>query len=182
MHRILPSKQPHNTDEVHHDKVNKEWSSVTVIAYLNDVEEGGETIWPCAGAVGERRAAQHCTKAFDAGTRWFDGQQTVVRGVMGQQRAHTAAHASLTELLALTHDGCVDNAAWNASNTTTRPPRSGFVKARAHKGDAVVFWHNTLNGTPDALAWHTGCRVRQGVKWTLQKFKELPLEYRGSSP
>ena len=41
-----------------------------------------------------------------------------------------------------------------------------------------MFWHDLVNGTGDPFAWHTGCGVRHGTKWTLQKFKETPRVFR----
>ena len=38
----------------------------------------------------------------------------------------------------------------------------------------MVFYHDLSTGEGDPLAWHAGCAVAEGVKWTLQKFKETP--------
>jgi hypothetical protein len=52
------------------------------------------------------------------------------------------------------------------------------VRTQAVKGDAVVFFHNHPNGAPDPLAWHAGCLPLSGDKWTMQKFKEMPMFFR----
>ena len=49
VHRILPSTSPYNMKDFHHDKVNKPYTSVTVLVYLSDVEIGGGTAFPCIG-------------------------------------------------------------------------------------------------------------------------------------
>ena len=41
VHRIRPGDKDPN---IHHDKANKEYSAVTLIGYLSDVEEGGHTM------------------------------------------------------------------------------------------------------------------------------------------
>ena len=47
------------------------------------------------------------------------------------------------------------------------------------KGAACVFWTMDAQGV-DASSWHDGARVLHGAggKWIMQKFKELPVEFR----
>ena len=68
---------PRKVTSIHHDKVQKEHSTATVLVYLNDVSEGGGTIFPC-GSIPPR--APHdgvvsgaCSEAFKEGARWYDG-------------------------------------------------------------------------------------------------------------
>jgi len=37
-----------------------------------------------------------------------------------------------------------------------------------------MFPSRFLDGHPDPAMWHGACRVTQGAKFTLQKFKEIP--------
>jgi prolyl 4-hydroxylase len=170
IHRILPSKEEFNLDEIHHDKVSKEFSSVTILTYLSDVDEGGETIWPCTGKTDKGESvSSSCKTAFDGGARWFNGEKTVVKGVNGQQKKPTPMHADLNAIRDSTHAACGARADGFKDMTHVQPKR----------GSAAVFFHNDGNGQGDAMAWHTGCRVRKGTKWTMQKFKELPQDWRG---
>ena len=34
----------------------------------------------------------------------------------------------------------------------------------------------------DPISWHTGCKVYKGVKWTMQKFAEVPMPFRKQPP
>ena len=54
------------------------------------------------------------------------------------------------------------------------------VHVRPQRGAACVFWTMDETGV-DAASWHNGARVRHraGGKWIVQKFKELPREWRG---
>jgi hypothetical protein len=55
-----------------------------------------------------------------------------------------------------------------------RPP----VRTTPTKGDAVVFFHNHPNGEADPYVWHAGCLPISNDKWTMQKFKEMPMSFR----
>jgi hypothetical protein len=159
-------------DGVHHDKVQKEFSSATMIIYLNDVDEGGGTVWPCLSNLRAPRpqTSTHCEDAFSAGGRWFDGAQAVVRGHYQKHRVAGALHEHLRTLLLATHAGCM------------RMPPSWVTRAAVRttprKGRAVVFFHHRADLSPEPLTWHAGCLPLSGDKWTLQKFKELPRKYR----
>lgn len=168
IHRILKSDAEDGIDEIHHDKVSKEYSSVTVLTYLSEVEKGGETIWPCPATVGGTPLASSCEKAFNVGARWFNGEKTVIKGKMGHQTIKTAAHDDLTRIRDSTSRVCKGES----------DDGEGFVIVGPKKGSAVVFFHDHTNAEPDPLAWHTGCRVRSGIKWTMQKFKEMPQGWR----
>ena len=174
---------------VHHDKVQKEYSSVTVLAYLADVDVGGGTVWPClmrydntsgtapAPASHHAQPAAACDAAFAMRGRWFDGTEAVAYQRFQKHRAAPALHAALQDVLLASHYGCLFDGSPEA------PPQpawiaTGALRTTARKGDAIVFFHDHMDLTGDAQAWHAGCVPRSGDKWTMQKFKELPVKYR----
>ncbi len=108
----------------------------------------------------------------------------------------------LALLLKRSHDVCKGD----VPNNEPSAGITGGVKVVPRKGTAILFHHDQLNGLVisglharclqsglahlfaiflnriyqgDPFAWHTGCKVRGGVKWTLQKFKETPMDMRG---
>jgi hypothetical protein len=103
---------------VHHDKVQKEYSSVTVIVYLNDVDVGGGTVWPCPltydlsdktnGAL--KQPAEYCTTAFNANARWYDGQHTVAYKRYSKHDSDPELQSQLREVLLAAHIGCLETA------------------------------------------------------------------------
>lgn len=60
------------------------------------------------------------------------------------------------------------------------------VTARAQvaprQGSALLFWTRKADFAIDPLSFHGGRSVKDGLKFTLQKFKELPEEKRKSKP
>ena len=162
-----------NIHSVHHDKVQKEFSSATVIIYLNDVEIGGGTVWPCLSSFrNETQTSYYCEDVFKKGARWFDGDKTVVANKYQKHRVEEPLHSNLKELLLSAHVGCVDDV--STLEWVERPP----VRTVARKGTAVLFRHNQQDLSPEYQMWHAGCFPRSGDKWTLQKFKELNKRYR----
>jgi len=158
---------------VHHDKVQKEHSAATVLVYLRDVHEGGGTVWPCRGAGPDGKTpARPCQTAFQHGARWFDGKDTTVKGHMAKIKDPTSVHGELTDILWAAHDACDANSFDGWKN----PP----VRTEAKAGAAAVFFHNHPNGAPDPWAWHAGCAPLSNDKWTMQKFKEMPMPLRTS--
>ena len=160
---------------VHHDKVQKEFSSVTVIVYLNSVEKGGGTVWPCLSkhSSGHSHPSRDCEAAFSAGARWFDGDKTVMKGIYHKHRVAAPLHSRLQSILLSAHVGCIPNLS-DQPNWIEKPA----IRTIAKKGTAVVFYHNRQDLTPEPLTWHAGCQPLSGDKWTLQKFKELNKRFR----
>lgn len=192
IHRILESSlTSRNINELHHDKANKEFTSVTVLIYLDEVEGGGETIWPCnshdSSGVSFR---QTCETVFNEGVRWHNGQRTVTTQAqhwVGQEgSSDSSTHGIEEQLAAMLQRGSDMCASREEAGASASGPREdwrgggvqGGLRVVPRKGSAVLFHHDQLNGKGDPWAWHTGCEVRAGTKWTLQKFKETPLEYR----
>jgi hypothetical protein len=154
---------------VHHDKVQKEDSSSTVIIYLNDVQLGGGTVFPCTYNSKASKGG-HCNAAFKTGGRWYDGDKAVVKGIYQKHKpTNKVMTESLDEILLGAHNGCLPDA--NVSSTSV-------VRSVPMTGTAVHFYHNRPDLTPEVQAWHAGCLPMSGYKWTLQKFKETPVKYR----
>jgi hypothetical protein len=171
---------------VHLDaRLGRPHSAVTVLVYLNDVAEGGGTIFPCANqpanAVGDKVRRKY-VEAFERGQDYLH---------LGSPQCTDADRELLTM----------------AERAARRCGGSGGLLTSPQRGAAAVFWTLTPCGqvgpamgpstgpstgpammSPwsrwqrDPLAWHGGLRVREGGngKWILQKFKELPVEFRGS--
>lgn len=186
-------------DNVHHDKVNKEFTTATVIVYLEDVEQGGHTVWPCMGTTeAGYDVSRVCSKAYNRGARWHNTTRTVMLDGPPKVKDTPTWHndglgGTLDNLWRITNGACLhDNV-------------EGAIRVAPRKGAAVVFHHDLLNGHGgDALAWHTGCFVVNGelrhaklrdllrslvdhptplppgTKWSMQKFKELPKSVRGA--
>lgn len=161
---------------VHHDKVQKEYSSSTVIIYLSDVSVGGGTVYPCLS----RRVNQtinYCSYSFNHNARWYDGDEAVT---IDQYKKHqiiddNELKTSLNDLLVSTHYGCLDEELQPKDITRKA------LRTVASKGSAVIFYHNDQENVPEVDAWHAGCLPISDDKWTLQKFKELPKKYRRSN-
>ena len=182
---------PRKVTSIHHDKVQKEHSTATVLVYLNDVSEGGGTIFPC-GSIPPR--APHdgvvsgaCSEAFKEGARWYDGSDTTVKGRPKKLTTPTPVDDELAEILWAAHLGCHATSAKNdmANSSEARGPADPFVDWKKKpvrtlpvKGTALVFFHTHPNGAPDPYAWHAGCVPLSNEKWTLQKFKEMPMQWR----
>jgi hypothetical protein len=219
---------PRKVTSIHHDKVQKEHSTATVLVYLNDVAEGGGTIFPCWSVpppplVGDEdepppppppqqqqqqqqpmSVNDACSEAFREGARWFDGSDTTVKGRPRKLTSPTPVDEELQTILWAAHLGCHepgdggsggsgaggkdatarqegsagkddgDNSATAAfAGWKRRPIRSVPVK-----GSALVFFHTHPNGDPDPFAWHAGCLPVSEEKWTMQKFKEMPMQWR----
>lgn len=132
--------------------------------------EGGETVWPCMGTLGDHNGmavARMCRKAFDGGARWHNRTKTVM--VSGEARWKPTGPATQAPSDPNWHTSnryawTLDNL-WDATNDACMGKVDGAVLTTPQKESAVVFHHDLLNGAGgDPLAWHTGCSVLRGEK------------------
>mmetsp|Transcript_30724 Transcript_30724/g.81723 ORF Transcript_30724/g.81723 Transcript_30724/m.81723 type:complete len:289 (+) Transcript_30724:543-1409(+) len=163
---------------IHHDKVQKEYSAATVLVYLTNSTVGGGTIWPCSAKLADGSTVrQECKEGFEANVRWFDGEKSTIKGVPKRVSVETEVHEEMSAVRQLAIDGCAatteEMGAWRNTPARTSGGDSGVTA-----GSAVVFFHNHPDGSPDPFAWHAGCPALSEDKWTMQKFKELPMAFR----
>eukprot|EP00929_Paragymnodinium_shiwhaense_P064857 TRINITY_DN32563_c0_g1_i1.p1 TRINITY_DN32563_c0_g1~~TRINITY_DN32563_c0_g1_i1.p1 ORF type:complete len:165 (-),score=38.74 TRINITY_DN32563_c0_g1_i1:76-570(-) len=137
-------------------RLGRPYSAATVLVYLNDIEFGGGTVFPCIGADADCKAAFE--KTFEQGLDFIDSAPKAERGL--REQGLLAAADTLAR--------CGDV--------------PGFV-TKPRRGSAIAFWtinpHGPLSEpwsawTREPLAWHGGVRVFPGGagKWVLQKFKD----------
>eukprot|EP00927_Polykrikos_kofoidii_P078935 TRINITY_DN75736_c0_g1_i1.p1 TRINITY_DN75736_c0_g1~~TRINITY_DN75736_c0_g1_i1.p1 ORF type:complete len:994 (+),score=124.70 TRINITY_DN75736_c0_g1_i1:60-3041(+) len=143
-------------------RLGRPFTAATVLVYLNDVEFGGGTVFPCVAQSSTVRDAY--AQAFVDGCEFLDGS--------------TREGSPRNEYL------------FSIAETVARGgAESGGLVTVPTRGTAVAFW--TINPRGSAAdpwaswerephAWHGGVRVSRGGrgKWLLQKFKELPMNLR----
>ena len=124
----------------------------TALTYLNDVKNGGSTVFPLCEEIQRRLAAQDIF--------------------------HTDAALDQSHSEALFDDGC--DVVQTASSLVDQG--RGRLRFQPSRGAMVLFWSLADTGKIDPLTYHGGARVLpcdhrdfwdQG-KWTLQCFKQLP--------
>lgn len=130
---------------------------VTVLVYLNDVagEHGGETCFPLAGASDAERAPAR------------------ELAVAGSHHTHDRPKeprlkAALGVMNALAERGARGE---------------GGIRVSPRRGSACVFYSIDRRGAVDADSFHFGASLTapSAGKWTLQFFKELPLDARSAA-
>lgn len=174
---------------LHHDLNQRGNRTASIIMYLTTEGEpwydglvrhegldGGETLFPCvrpwapadaleAPVVSDdlRASCERITESFDRGKRFL--------------------HHPLAEELAPTNDGSWfasppptshdPEAATTASDLCVASSAGAALRFAPRRGDALLFLSvHPESGEAFQQMWHAGCPVRQGHKWTLQKFKE----------
>ena len=115
-----------------------------------------------------------CATAYDAGARWFNGNRTVMANqvhfegaIKADAYAKGVVHDELVRIQNHTHALHTGRCAARdgGSESLGSEPLDAF-RVEPKKGSAIVFWHDLLNGTGDPFAWHAGCAVTRGTKWT----------------
>ena len=207
IHKIKPEPDINKKrlDNIHHDKANKPWTTVTVLMYLADTELGGETIFPCNL---NQSTSNLCRRSFNGRARWHNGKRTVVEGVIHYTGENNNGKKSKVEkemkkLRDITSDLCAETYTSLKDNnnddmnteqlaesvsqnveylSSVTKHGQGALKVKPKKGSAIMFWHDNVGfsglGVGDPLAWHTGCHPYTGTKWTMQKFSEVPMSTR----
>jgi prolyl 4-hydroxylase len=140
---------------VHLDTNKRPHRHVTVLVYLNDVAKGGETVFPLAGASASLRSA-------------------------AEQLAENGIHH--------TFDSAPDKrlgAALKLVNAQAERAAKGEcgLKVKPQRGAACVFYTMGPSGAVDPNSFHFGSSIVAPCagKWTLQFFKELPVEFRSQA-
>lgn len=135
----------------------------TLLAYLTDVEEGGETIFPCVcsrSSASCRKAQAACKFLYEHGV--FNvhekGHNTPFREA-GQLREKLRKAAKLLV---------------SRSNALCLGESSEGLKVQARTGRAILFFSNSVRGLADPRVWHGSCRVVKGQKMAMQRFLYAP--------
>eukprot|EP00747_Dinoflagellata_sp_TGD_P102567 gnl/TRDRNA2_/TRDRNA2_168708_c0_seq1.p1 gnl/TRDRNA2_/TRDRNA2_168708_c0~~gnl/TRDRNA2_/TRDRNA2_168708_c0_seq1.p1 ORF type:complete len:785 (-),score=146.63 gnl/TRDRNA2_/TRDRNA2_168708_c0_seq1:126-2480(-) len=157
---------------IHHDRNFYPQRFATVILYLSDVEDGGHTIFPLLETVGnaldedQRVLRSDIIELFlPQASRAFPPRQLILP--FKHSLANVDANSSWTARTQARMEGLCARAA----DASLRGAEGELFAFRPRAGTAVVFWHDIGSD----MAWdtfHTGCPVRQGTKWTFQKFAE----------
>ncbi|CAE7604357.1 P4H10 [Symbiodinium sp. CCMP2592] len=138
----------------------------SVILYLNEVDSGGRTVFPCAetpNMPAEEEARCRAVGEVLAGAGHTHTSHSAAAEALGEQAAELVrrANGSLAGLRVV----------------PTRGAALCFFTLRAKGGESGE------NFGPDPASWHGGAAVtgRMG-KWTLQIFKEVPISHRCGGP
>lgn len=137
----------------------------SLIGYFNDVEEGGETVFPC---VCDRQREVGCEKLQDICKFLYEN---------GVLNAHPAGHNTPFRPLSPKLTAKVKKAAATLVKATDRlcngTSKLGLVvKPKARR--ALLFFSNSVRGFADPRLWHGSCKVIKGMKKTMQRFMHAP--------
>ena len=127
-------EQPHNFDPARHGS-NR---FATVFLYINNVKEGGQTVFPSLETSYCKREGANCTRP---GEMEFVDLETGVSDDAELQKNNRTWEARMI-------DQCYSRRAVHPT-----------------KGAAVIFYSQTPNGTLDPHSLHGGCPVISGEKW-----------------
>lgn len=142
----------------------RHWRYATAICYLSTVRDGGRTCFPLARTAEEEDCGppgDEELELLEASERLLDdGVDHTDRVLVGGQWPERRRDA---EALVAAGGACRG------------------VSVLAEEGSVVLFWTRRCDGSIDPFSWHGGEAVGLGEsKWTLQKFKEVPLDARAS--
>jgi len=171
---------------LHVDTNAAHWRYCTAIIYLSSLSDGlrgGETVFPVAldprregpPSEAEERTIEAAGELLDMG---FDHTDKALD-------ASQAVAADAARLAQLAAQDLLARADCNDSGLQVTPSQ----------GSVCIFWTRQDDGEIDRFSWHGGAPVHRepqsaqrilrpemlGWKWTLQKFKEVPIDKRGSA-
>ncbi|CAE7556073.1 RPL34 [Symbiodinium natans] len=136
----------------------------SVILYLNEVEKGGRTVFPCAAPCACEEDNEEVARCLGLG-----------EVLAGAGHTHTS-HSGVAETLGEEAAELVRRASGSLAGLRVAPQR----------GAALCFFTLRTEGDrfmPDPASWHGGAAVAGRVgKWTLQIFKEVPISHRCGGP
>ncbi|OLP87364.1 putative prolyl 4-hydroxylase 10 [Symbiodinium microadriaticum] len=138
----------------------------SVILYLNEVESGGRTVFPCAETPNAHGEEEACCRALGevlAGAGHTHTSHSAVAEALGEQAAELVRRAN---------------------------GRLAGLRVVPRRGAALCFFTLRPEGAegcesfgPDPASWHGGAAVAGRLgKWTLQIFKEVPISHRCGGP
>lgn len=142
---------------------DREWRYATAICYLSPVPAGGRTVFPCARpaeAQGppedeEMELVAAAERLLEAGVDHTD--RVIVLGQSPELRPEAETLVAAAEA-------------------------GAGVAVAPEEGSVVLFWTRGVDGSIDPHSWHGGEAVGEGAsKWTLQKFKEIPVAARANA-
>ena len=148
-----------------HDKINPSPNRggqrmATMLIYLKDTEEGGETIFPNAKTPdgfhdGEKDGAFRCARRRD--------RPRLLSSFVVRYPPATRCATSLN-----LNDHALTNRIPRSSSFSDCAKRGLPVKSK--RGDAVLFWSLTSDYKLDEGSLHGACPVLRGEKWTAVKW------------
>ena len=181
-HRL--SAQADTIQSLHHDRNRQPERTVTVLIYLSGGEaddadtaaadqlRGGYTAFPCVRPADRAPAAE----MDDLCRRLVSGYGRGERMVYSEEPG--VVQTSARELCTPVNDALDVGTGRPVAVASTH---NGGLLGRPASGSALLFWSASPDGTEAYRnMWHGGCRVMQGEKWTLQKFKFPASSARGS--
>jgi len=170
---------------LHVDTNQAQWRFCTAIIYLSSLTEGlsgGETIFPAALPLSEGLPTEDEEEAIDAAGCLLD---------LGLEHTDKALNVPASDILSPAQSAKAVEAATKLLQAAS--PAGTGLRVKPEEGSVCIFWTRQDDGEVDRFSFHGGApvvfsgRAEEGVgsvasgwKWTLQKFKEVPLETRHS--
>ena len=166
----------HQLQNLHHDKLKAPERVLTTLLYLSDAPSdglrGGDTIFPCAAR------PMHSSPLCDRLQRAFEEGDLFLSPPGGIHSSHdcfdASAAAAVSDLCADSHRSSSNHGEAGDRVPDAAADHDGVVRVTPERGTALLFLHEAqAGGVLTRSAWHGGCRVASGSKWTMQQFKAL---------